>query len=102
MIQISNIYIIMVKASELIKEQENRDKQKIIIYKKIYKRIENKILKSSHMNLYECWYEIPEFLFNIPLYNLDKCKIYLKKKLTDDGFVVTFSGVNVIIISWSH
>ena len=90
----------MVKALELIKEQKDREKKKIYIYKKIYKRIENKIIKSSSMNLYECWYEIPEFLFNIPLYNLENCKLYLQNKLTDDGFSVYFTGVNVIVVSW--
>ena len=90
----------MVKALELIKEQTDREKKKIYIYKKIYKRIENKIIKSSSMNLYECWYEIPEFLFNIPLYNLENCKLYLQNKLTDDGFIVYFTGVNIIVVSW--
>ena len=90
----------MVKALELIKTQKDREKKKLNIYKKIYKRIENKIIQSSNMNLYECWYEIPEFLFNIPLYNLENCKLYLQNKLTDDGFLINFTGVNVIVISW--
>ena len=90
----------MVKALELIKTQKDREKKKLHIYKKIYKRIENKIIQSSNMNLYECWYEIPEFLFNIPLYNLENCKLYLQNKLTDDGFLINFTGVNVIVISW--
>ena len=90
----------MVKALELIKTQKDREKKKLNIYKKIYKRIENKIIQSSNMNLYECWYEIPEFLFNIPLYNLENCKLYLERKLNEDGFSINFTGVNIIVISW--
>ena len=101
----------MVKAKDLINEQKIRDKMKEHIYKKIYKRIESKIVKSSAMNLYECWYLIPEFLFNVPLYNLVGCKEYLKNKLNSDGFSIYFTGVNendndnkknIIVISWKN
>ena len=91
----------MVKANDLFNEQKIREKHKTKTYKKIYIRIENKILQSSTMNLYQCWYLIPEFLFNIPLYNMDECKKYLENKLLADGFDVSFSG-NIIIISWGR
>ena len=89
----------MVKASDLIKEQNEREKKKEIIFKKIYKRIEGKVKLASLANLYECWYEIPEFILNLPLYNLEDCKNYIVKKLNKNGFK---SGivVNNIWISW--
>ncbi len=93
----------MVKAIDLINQQMEREKYKSKIYKKIYKRIESKIINSSNMNLYKCWYEMPEFLFNIPLYDLEGCKEYLKNKLKEDGFSVYFTGErsNIIVISWA-
>ena len=90
----------MVKAQDLINEQTWREKHKEKIYKKIYKKVEIKIIQASNMNLYECWYQIPEFLFNIPLYNLEGCKNYLQHKLTNDGFNIYFTDVNIIVISW--
>ena len=90
----------MVKAQDLINEQKSRDKHKETIYKKIYKKVEIKIIQSSAMNLYECWYQLPEFLFNIPLYNLEGCKHYLENKLKRDGFSVYFANINTIVISW--
>ena len=92
----------MVKAQDLINEQRERDKHKEKIYKKIYKKVEIKILQASSMNLYECWYQLPEFLFNIPLYNLEGCKQYLKHKLSNDGFNVYFTDINIICISWNY
>ena len=89
----------MVKASELIKEQKDRDKLKDNIYKKIYKRIEHKIKLASASNLYECWYEIPEFILNIPLYDLEDCKQYIMKKLSHNEFK-TGHLHNNIWISW--
>jgi hypothetical protein len=90
----------MVKALDLINEQKEREKNKNKIYKKIYKKIETKIIQASNMNSSECWYQIPEFLFNIPLYNLEGCKNYLKYKLIDDGFNIYFTDINIIVISW--
>ena len=90
----------MVKAEDLINAQRQRDKHKEIIYKKIYKKVETKIIQSSAMNLYECWYQLPEFLFNIPLYDLEGCKNYLEHRLKKDGFSVYFSNLNTIVISW--
>ena len=90
----------MVKAQDLINGQREREKNKEKIYKKIYKKVETKIVNASSMNLYECWYQLPEFLFNIPLYNLEGCKLYLKNKLKNDGFSVYFNDLNIIVISW--
>jgi hypothetical protein len=90
----------MVKALDLINEQKEREKNKEKVYKKIYKKVETKIVQASSMNSYECWYQIPEFIFNIPLYNLEGCKNYLKNKLSHDGFSVHFTDVNIIYISW--
>ncbi len=90
----------MVKAQDLINEQRERNKYKEKIYKKIYKKVETKILQASSMNLYECWYQLPEFIFNIPLYNLEDCKKYLNYKLKNDGFSVYFSEDNIIVASW--
>ncbi len=92
----------MVKAQDLIDEQRERDKNKEKIYKKIYKKVETKIIQASSMNLYKCWYQLPVFLFNIPLYDLEGCKYYLKNKLSHDGFNVYFTNINVINISWDN
>ncbi len=90
----------MVKAQDLINEQRERDKHKEAVYKKVYKKVETKIIQASAMNLYECWYQLPEFLFNIPLYNLEGCKNYIENRLIRDGFSVYFTNLNTIVISW--
>ena len=90
----------MVKASELVKEQTDRDEEKKKIYKKIYKRVQHKIMNASHSNLYECYYDIPEFILNLPLYNMNNCKEYLIKKLQKDEFNVINYTMNVLWICW--
>ena len=90
----------MVKASDLIKEQQTRKKNKEQIFDKIYSRIENKVVKASNNNLFECYYEIPEFILNIPLYNLQDCKLYILHKLKHNEFNASSFSDNVIYISW--
>ena len=90
----------MVKASDLIKEQQTRKKNKEQIFDKIYSRIENKVVKASKNNLFECYYEIPEFILNIPLYNLQDCKLYILHKLKQNEFNASSFSDNVIYISW--
>ena len=89
----------MVKAIDLLNDQNIRNKNREKVYKQIYKKIEKKILFASSMNLYECWYELPEVIFNIPLYNMESCKNYVKNRLKEDGFKVYFVE-NKIVISW--
>lgn len=90
----------MVKAHDIIKQQEDKNKSKNKIFKKIYKRVEDKIIKAGNCDLNECSYEIPEFILNLPLYNLQDCKQYLINKLSNDGFNVTSNTFNSISISW--
>lgn len=90
----------MVKAEDLIREQENKDKLKKDIFKKIYKKVEKKIIQSSSVNLYNCWYDIPEFILNAPLYSFNDCKKYIIKKLEKNGFKYKMLNNTIILISW--
>ena len=89
----------MVKASELVKQQKDKDKLKDKIYYKIYKRIEHKIILASNTNLYECWYDVPEFILSLPLYKLEDCITYLVKQLHKNEFKTERNG-NILYISW--
>ncbi len=89
----------MVKASDLVKEQKERENHKKETYKKIFERIEKKITLASASNAYECNYEIPNFIIGLPLYSVKKCKKFVVKKLIENGFKVD-SKENIVFISW--
>lgn len=90
----------MVKAKDLIKQQKERDEKKKIIFKKIFEKIEKKIVLASSSNFYECKYEVPEFLLGMPIYSIEDCKKYLKVKLKENGFKVNNLNDNILLISW--
>lgn len=90
----------MVKASQLIKEQQERNSWKNKTFNKIYTIIDKKIILSSSANNYYIWYQIPEFIVGLPLYNLLDCKLYIEDKLKDNGFTTEFFEPNILLITW--
>lgn len=90
----------MVKATDLIKQQKDRDEKKKITYKKILEKVEKKIVLASNSNFYECKYDIPEFILGLPIYSVKNCKKFIKEKLRNDGFKVNNIMDNILLISW--
>ena len=90
----------MVTADELVLEQTERINKRKKYFKKVYKLVERRIVDSSKINLYQCYYDIPYFIMNAPIYSLDECRKYIIEKLKKNGFKVQLISENRIIISW--
>ena len=90
----------MVKATELIKQQQERENRKYITYKKIYEQVEKKIALASSANNYYTWYQVPEILIGLPTYNLKDCLTFLNDMLKKDGFIIDNYQPNILYISW--
>ncbi len=90
----------MVKANDLINEQQKREKIKIETFKKVFENIEKKIVLASAGNFYYVWYEIPEFILGLPTYNLKDCIKYVKKRLEENQFEVLEYDPNILLIKW--
>lgn len=91
----------MVTASELLKEQENKKKQKEKTFKKIYKNLEKRIIIANSANHNSIWFEIPEFILGVPIYKVLECKDYLQKKLEKNGFSSKFLEPKYLSVDWS-
>ena len=91
----------MVTADQLVKEQKDRENKKKKNFKKVYKLVERRIIDSSKINLYQCIYDIPNFLLNGPLYSLDECREYILNKLKSNGFQTMVITENRILIRWN-
>lgn len=87
----------MVKANDLIKEQENKHKQKNKIYKKVFSLVEKKIKLASYYNMCYVYYELPIIIILEPRYNLEECKKYIIKKLKKNGFKIKVMNNNLLI-----
>jgi hypothetical protein len=90
----------MVKATELIKQQKEREDRKKLTFDKIYLVIEKKIVLASSGDYYYTWYQIPEFLVGLPMYSVDECQKYIQEKLKVNGFETEFFLPNILLIKW--
>jgi hypothetical protein len=90
----------MIKASELIKVQQERENRKYITYDKIYNIIEKKINLASIGDNYYIWYSIPEFFVGLPRYSVNDCSLYLQTKLKKNGFKIILYNPNILLINW--
>ena len=90
----------MINALDLGKKQKEKENSKYIIYDKIYKNIEKKILMSSSCNYYYTIYEVPEFLVGYTLFCFNDCCDYLENKLKQNNFKISFYKPNILFITW--
>ena len=91
----------MIKASELIKKQKEKEHNKKKTYDKIYLLAERKICTASDTNNYHTWFQIPEFLVGLPIYSHPECRKYIEEKLNHNGFKTNFYEPNILFIEWN-
>jgi Family of unknown function (DUF5759) len=89
---------------ELYETKQQRDLNTVSLYNKILNRIHSKIKVASNQRVIEqhCWFVIPEMVIGIPKYNSSECTIYIIDKLKDNGFMVSYTNPNLLLISWKH
>ena len=90
----------MVKANDLIKQQERKNRKKNKIFKKVLEQIEKKIKLASYHNSYYVYYELPEIILGSPKYNMDECKVYVLHKLKKNGFKIKELDYKKLVIVW--
>ena len=90
----------MVKAQELIDAQKNRNLGNYKTFANIFKTVEKKIKIASINNLYYVWYEIPEFIIGLPIFDIYECKKYIIVNMKANGFDIEEFESNIILIKW--
>ena len=92
----------MINIDELHNINTRRLKNRLKIYDDVLKKCHIKIKKTAHTPKGStfCFYIMPNYVFGIPLYDLNHCIIYLVKKLSENGFYVAYTHPNLLYISW--
>lgn len=92
----------MINIDELNKEREFRIEQKKNTYEAILKKCHNKIImvSKSHNNLACCFFQVPKYIYGLPLYDSHACIMYLVTALVNNGFDVKYTHPNLLYISW--
>ena len=90
-----------ISINELYKIQEKKEIDKIKIYKLILSKFYEKIIYLSKMGRIELFYQLPDILYGLPLYDKNACICYIIYNLRKKGFFVKYIHPNGIHINWN-
>ena len=78
-----------------------REKTKINTFEKVLDICFKKILHSNqNYSDYCCTFDVPKFVFGLPLYNIIECCGFIIEKLIEKGFEVYLAVPTTLHISW--
>jgi len=91
----------MINIEELHRQHDKKEEERINVYDQILKKVHQKILMTNELSKDKfCFYTVPTYVYGLPLFNNNKCIIYLTQKLTDNGFYIRYTDPNLLLISW--
>ena len=85
---------------DLYRNIDEVKQKKNVSYNEVLILIHERIKKASLKEKYKIVYEVPEYLFGVPSYNLNKCLAYIMKELRTNGFLVKYYFPKILYISW--
>jgi hypothetical protein len=69
-------------------------------FDEILKKLHNRIKYHASNEKTYCFFQIPEFIIGVPLYNINDLKEYLIKSLQKDGFKYIYVEPNWLFVTW--
>uniref|UniRef100_A0A6C0F5S8 Uncharacterized protein n=1 Tax=viral metagenome TaxID=1070528 RepID=A0A6C0F5S8_9ZZZZ len=86
--------------NELYKESDRKHEVRLRVFDNILKKIHIRIKNSASNEKMFCFYQIPEFIIGVPLYDTNELKKYLINSLEKDRFKLLYVEPNWLFISW--
>lgn len=87
--------------NEIHKSQKEKERRRLQIYDKILTRCLEKIKVSSSKEDTFCFFEMPEYIAGMPLYNMTECLLYILNTLKDKGFSARYVDPFLVYITWN-
>ena len=87
---------------ELYETINEKNNQRVKKFDGILKQIHARIKYYAKLERTFCFFQIPEFIIGVPLYNIDELKMYLINSLKKDGFKLLYIDPNWLFISWEY
>jgi hypothetical protein len=85
---------------ELYKSINDKKASKINHFEQVLLKCHAKIKLAAKNNHFACFYEVPEFVIGLPLFNVTECITYIINALKDNGFVVKYMYPKTVYVSW--
>lgn len=89
---------------DLYANNRNLYEKKRVIYERVLK-LAHKTIQSCAKETPDkkyCWYEIPDIIWGVPLYDVAECTGFIYTELTNNNFKVRYVHPNNLFIVWQH
>ena len=86
---------------ELYSTINQKTLRRMELYDSILKRCHSRILYNSGLQRTYCFYQIPEFVIGVPLYDIIELRNYVMNSLKTNGFEILYIEPNWLFIYWN-
>jgi len=69
-------------------------------YDEVLQKCHRRIKYNSTIDRTYCFFQIPEFIFGMPLYDVHELRTYTINSLTNNGFQILYIDPNWLFITW--
>lgn len=90
------------KISDLYSTINEKTLKRLEIYDSVLVKCHKRIQYNSKLERTYCFYQIPEFIFGVPIYNKDEMRKYIINSLNNNGFQIMYIEPNWLFINWGH
>ncbi len=87
--------------SDIHNKQRQKDLRRLYVYKSILGKVYKKIKNSSINEESYCFFEVPEYIYGTPLYNMKDCVIFILNNLHEKGFSAKYVDPLLIFVCWN-
>ena len=84
--------------NELYEVSNNKHLKKLEQFDKLLQNVHSRIKKNAAENKMYCFYQIPEFIIGVPLYDVNDLKKYIINSLKKNGFNLLYIDPNWLFI----
>ena len=86
---------------ELYSTINEKTLKRMEIYDDVLKKCHLRIKYNSTLERTYCFYQIPEFIIGVPLYDINEMKTYVMNSLKNNGFELLYIDPNWLFITWN-
>ena len=91
-----------INLDELYDKKKNKDLQTLNLFNRILNRIHTRIKLISKQSKEQCcWFILPETILGVPKFDFNSCNSYVINQLIENGFNVTYTHPNLLLIAWA-
>jgi len=87
---------------ELYSTINEKTLKRMEIYDDVLKKCHLRIKYNSSLERTYCFYQIPEFIIGVPLYDTNEMRTYVMNSLKNNGFEFLYIDPNWLFIHWGH